>query len=408
MVLLEVSFYIQSSEKKTKFHSRFETPIEADCRATALDLKRHLVSRMADKNVITGNPELPRLFVRLPSGDGTHTLADDDIIGNSRHLEAVYKTYGSTKTWEDEQKKITQRSYDASASMDGLVALAFIQPYQADVSAVDAEKTIFRVSETMSIGMVVEKAKQVFYQASRGKQPSFITCGIPFGPPTGYNEDHLMQMSLDDVERLTSRVREEVQQQVETAREEAYHAGYACGRLEASVASPSQETTQVEPSQSQSGYTAFAGQGMKLGEVIEEDYGNTMDDKGKVIEEVHGNTAGGEWETDQGMLFELNEKTSDDMKHCVISVNGNPFYKFYYQRGDRFNVLFTHLDKAGMKTNHIYKEDADYVLGFTNSFAHEFDMIENWGDSGACFILTDRKEQLMKMASSSSSSTSRR
>ena len=38
------------------------------------------------------------------------------------------------------------------------------------------------------------------------------------------------------------------------------------------------------------------------------------------------------------MLFELNEKTNDDMKHLIIKIEGNPIYNFYYQKGDQFNV----------------------------------------------------------------------
>eukprot|EP00435_Cladocopium_sp_Y103_P072832 s91_g41.t1 len=354
MVLLEVSFYIQSSEKKTKFHSRIETPFEADGHARASELKLYLLTWMADKNV-------------------------------------VYKTHGSLKKWQDEQDAITNRSFDASSSGDGLLPVAFAHPYQQD-----ADKTIMRVSPTMSVGVVLEKAKQMFYQASRGSHPTFVMCAFPFGAPTGYNEDHLVQTSREDLQRAMT-----------TVRQEAYDEGFADGMAEAGGSS---QTPADEPTPPQSGYTAFAGQGMKLGEnnKIEEVYGNPEDDKGKVIEEVYGNTADGEWETDEGMLFELNEKTSDDMKHCVINVNDKPFYKFYYHKGDRFNVLFTHLDKAGMKTNHLYKEDADFVLGFANSFAHEHDLIERWGDDGACFILTDRKEQLAKRALSSSSSTSHR
>ena len=382
MVLLEVSFYIQSSEKKTKFHSRIETPFEADGHAKASELKLYLLTWMADKNVITGTPAMPRLFVRLPTGDGPHTLADDDVIGHSRHLEVVYKAHGSIEKWQSEHDEITKRSFDASSSGDGLLPVAFVHPYQKD-----AEKTIFRVSPTMSVGAVLEKAKELFFQASCGSHPTFIMCAFPFGPPTGYNEDHLVQTSREDLQRAMTRVRQE-----------AYDEGYADGMREAVRSS---QTQADEPTPPQSGYTAIAGQAMKLGNENEEVFGNTADDKGKEIEEDYGNTADGEWETDEGMLFELNEKTSDDMKHCVINVNDKPFYKFYYQKGDRFNVLFTTLDQTGLKTNHLYNENADFVLGFSNSFAHEHDLIERWGSDGACFILTDRKEQLAKMASSS-------
>lgn len=415
MPTFDVSVYIHASEQKpAKFYGRVDIEVEGDERnnVAAKSFVAMVLKWMKKNKVVKGEIDAGRVFLKLHDDAGGFPLTHIDTLGQCPRMIVTYKTFDTTERWEKEQLNLIEETKNSinlqerstSSSSHDLISLAVIHPY-GNLE----EKSLFRVSATTTIGTLEEKMREQIHDPSKKNQPKHISVFFPFGAPTGYNEDHMI---------ITER--DEVMKAIETVRQEAFNEGLVegqvRGRMEA-MASVSQVAPSTEqPAPQQSGYSAFAGQGMRLGdesgdivnEIITEDKADVT--TLPVADEFTTplpvtDEADGLWETERGLLFELNEKKDDTMKHMVIQVDGIPLYKFYYHDGQRFEVVFQALGQTGLKTSHRNNEFADYVLHCPPlpSIAHGYDEI--WGGDKAVFVLDSRKKHELKMASRSASSS---
>lgn len=402
MPTFDVSVYIHASEQKpAKFYGRVDIEVEGDERnnVAAKSFVAMVLKWMKKNKVVKGEIEPIRLFMKLHEDAGGFPITPIDTLGQCPRMIVTYKTFGTTEKMEREQVELLEQVKNSvnlqerstSSSSHDLISLAVIHPYDNH-----KDKSLFRVSATTTIGTLEEKMREQLYDPSKKDQPKFITMVVPFGAPTGYNEDHMV---------ITERA--EMMNAIETVRQAAYEEGLQEGEIRSRVAQqlqPVQPPPSAEPEQS-GGYSAFSGLGMKLGEETPREKSSVPVADEFATPLSAPDEADGLWETERGMLFELNEKKDDSMKHMVIQVDGIPLYKFYYHDGQRFEVVFQALGETGLKTSHRNNEFADYVLHCPPlpSIAHGYDEI--WGGDKAVFVLDSRKKHELKMASRSASSS---